>query len=343
MSNLLTRLIVEPGTGVRLGDVDPRYRSFRSPDMASLAIQPRVQRTDRLHLVSRRQEFIVEPGTRVNLSTIDPSYCGRYESCEAALPEIQDLVRKLDQLQYLMYAEKKHSLLIVLQGLDACGKDGAIRHLLTGMNPAGCRIVGFKRPKPEELDHDFLWRVHPHLPAKGEVSIFNRSHYEDVLVVRVRQLAQVNMWSKRYDLINDFERLLVTENNTTVLKFFLYISKEEQLVRFKQRLDDPTRRWKISQADYEERTHWDAYIDAFEDMLQKTSTQHAPWFVIPSNHKWFRDLTVSQIVTRTLDDLGMRFPEPEVNIEDIRRRYHAAENDGQTPDWVTSSILGSRL
>ena len=155
-----------------------------------------------------------------------------------------------------MYAEKKHSLLIVLQGLDACGKDGVIRHLLGGMNPAGCRVVGFKRPKQEELDHDFLWRVHPHLPAKGEVSIFNRSHYEDVLVVRVHQFAQVNMWYKRYDLINDFERLLVTENDTTVLKFFLYISKAEQLARFKQRLDDPARRWKISEADYQERAYW---------------------------------------------------------------------------------------
>ena len=153
-------------------------------------------------------------------------------------------MRKLDRLQYQMHAEKKHSLLIVLQGMDACGKDGMIRHLLTGMNPAGCRVVGFKRPKPEELDHDFLWRVHPHLPAKGEVTIFNRSHYEDVLVVRVHQFAEVNMWSKRYELINDFERLLAMENDTTVLKFFLYISKEEQLVRFKQRLDDPARRWK---------------------------------------------------------------------------------------------------
>jgi PPK2 family polyphosphate:nucleotide phosphotransferase len=292
--------------------------------------------------VSHHKPFVVEPGTRVNLSAIDPGYCGRYESYEAALPEMQDLGRKLDHFQYLMYAEKKHSLLIVLQGLDACGKDGAIRHILMGMNPAGCRVVGFKRPRPEDLDHDFLWRVHPHLPAKGEVSIFNRSHYEDVLVVRVHQLVQVEMWSKRYDLINDFERLLVMENNTTVLKFFLYISKEEQLARFKQRLDDPARRWKISKADYEERASWDDYVNAFEDMLYKTSTRHAPWFVIPSNHKWFRDLTVSQIITRTLDDLNMRFPEPEVDLEDIRRRYHAAEDKAKTPECETGSILGGR-
>ena len=228
-----------------------------------------------------------------------------------------------------MYAERKHSLLVILQGLDACGKDGVIRHIVSGMNPAGCRVVGFKQPKPEELDHDFLWRVHPHLPAKGEVAIFNRSHYEDVLVVRVHQLVQASLWSKRYDLINDFERLLVTENNTTVLKFFLYISKNEQLARFKQRLDDPSRRWKISEADYKERTYWSHYIDAFEDMLHKTSTRYAPWFVIPSDHKWFRDLAISQIVTRTVEDLDMQWPEPAVDIAEIRRRYHDAEFEAE--------------
>src|SRR5262249_18731727 len=212
----------------------------------------------------------------------------------------------------------KHSLLIVLQGLDASGKDGVIRHLMNGMNPAGCRVIGFKVPKPEELDHDFLWRVHPHLPAKGEVSIFNRSHYEDVLVVRVHRFAEVNMWYKRYDLINDFERLLVMENDTTVLKFFLYISKAEQLARFKQRLDDPSRRWKISEADYKERAYWNQYHDAFQDVLYRTSTEYAPWFVIPSNNKWFRDLAVSQIVTRTLEQLEIKWPEPAVDIAEIR-------------------------
>jgi PPK2 family polyphosphate:nucleotide phosphotransferase len=243
------------------------------------------------------------------------------------LAESQGLVKRLDRLQYLMHAGRKHSLLIVLQGLDACGKDGVIRHLLNGMNPAGCRVVGFKRPKPEELDHDFLWRVHPHLPAKGEVTIFNRSHYEDVLAVRVHQFTQADLWSKRYDLINDFERLLVMENDTTVLKFFLYISKAEQLARFKLRLEDPTRRWKISEADYRERAHWGRYTEAFEDMLSRTSTRYAPWFVIPSNIKWFRDLAVAQIVTRTLENLDMRWPEPAVDIADIRRRYHAANRE----------------
>jgi PPK2 family polyphosphate:nucleotide phosphotransferase len=231
----------------------------------------------------------------------------------------------MDQLQYLMYAERKHSLLIVLQGLDAGGKDGVIRHLLTGMNPAGCRVTAFKQPTPEELAHDFLWRVHPHVPEKGDVAIFNRSHYEDVLVVRVHKLAAPAVWSKRYARINDFEKQLSVENKTTILKFFLYISKQEQLARFKQRLDDPARQWKISASDYKERKYWGDYIEAFEDMLHKTSTNHAPWYVIPANHKWFRDLAISHIINRALEDLDMKLPKPTVNIANMRRQYHQAE------------------
>jgi PPK2 family polyphosphate:nucleotide phosphotransferase len=230
----------------------------------------------------------------------------------------------MDQLQYLMYAGKKHSLLIVLQGMDAAGKDGVVRHVITGMNPAGCEVVGFKQPTPDDRAHDFLWRVHPHVPDKGKVVIFNRSHYEDVLVVRVHKLVPERVWSARYDLINDFEKLLAVENNTTILKFFLFISKDEQLARFKQRLDDPARQWKISESDYTERDYWDAYIAAFEDVLRKTSTAHAPWFVIPSNHKWFRDLAISQIITRTLEDLKMKPPQPTVDIAAIRKKYHSA-------------------
>jgi PPK2 family polyphosphate:nucleotide phosphotransferase len=329
MTNLLTKLIIEPGTNVKLGDTDIRCSRLKFCEAPSWKIQPVLKRVAQLSVPNRNKKFLVEPGTNVKLGEIDPSYRGTYESREAAEPEIHSLVLKLDQLQYLMYAERKHSLLVVLQGLDASGKDSVIRHILVGMNPAGCRIVAFKRPKPEELDHDFLWRVHPHIPARGEVAIFNRSHYEDVLVVRVHNPVEVNLWSKRYDLINDFERLLVTENNTTVLKCFLHISKKEQLARFKQRLDDPSRRWKISEADYHERAYWDRYTEAFEDMLSKTSTPYAPWFVIPSNYKWFRDLAVSQIVTRTLEDLDMRWPEPTADIADIRRRYHAAEKEAE--------------
>ncbi len=230
----------------------------------------------------------------------------------------------MEELQYRMYAGNKHSLLIVLQGLDAAGKDGVVRHVLTGMNPSGCVSVNFKQPTAKELAHDFLWRVHPHVPAKGSVAIFNRSHYEDVLVARVHDLVPEKVWSKRYDQINDFEQLIATENNTTILKFFLHISKDEQLARFKKRLDDPARQWKISDSDYKERDYWGDYTKAFEDVLDKTSTEHAPWFIIPSNHKWFRDLAISQIIVRQMEDMDMQLPKPTVNLAEIRREYHQA-------------------
>jgi PPK2 family polyphosphate:nucleotide phosphotransferase len=270
------------------------------------------------------KKFIVKPGSKVRLKHSDPGYHGKHESHEEALPEIQKYLEQMEQLQYLMYAERKHSLLIVLQGLDAAGKDGVVRHIFAGMNPAGCVVSDFKQPTPEELAHDFLWRVHPHVPAKGFVGIFNRSHYEDVLVVRVHELAPEKTWSKRYDEINEFEKLIVAQNHTAILKFFLHISKEEQLARFAARLDDPARQWKISESDYKERGYWSAYTQAFEDVLNKTSTERAPWFVIPSNHKWFRDLAVSQIIARTMEEMDMQMPKPTVNLAEIRRKYHQA-------------------
>jgi PPK2 family polyphosphate:nucleotide phosphotransferase len=272
------------------------------------------------------KKLIVKPGSKVRLKHFDPSYHGKHESHKAALPEIRKNLQKMEQLQYLMYAENKHSLLIVLQGLDAAGKDGVVRHVLTGMNPSGCVASNFKQPTPKELAHDFLWRVHPHAPAKGSVAIFNRSHYEDVLVVRVHDLAPEKVWSKRYNEINNFEKLIAAQNNTTILKFFLHISKEEQLARFAKRLDDPDRQWKISDSDYKEREYWNDYTEAFEDALTRTSTEHAPWFVIPSNHKWFRDLAVSQIVTCTMEQMDMQMPKPTVDLSKIRSEYHRASN-----------------
>jgi PPK2 family polyphosphate:nucleotide phosphotransferase len=200
--------------------------------------------------------------------------------------------QKLGQMQTLLYAERKHGILIVLQALDAGGKDGTVNHVFAAFNPQGASVTGFKQPTPLELAHDFLWRVHPHAPPKGWVSIFNRSHYEDVLVTRVHKLINKATWTARYDRIRDFETELF-ESQTRILKFFLHISKEEQLSRFEQRLDDPTRNWKISESDYSERELWDDYVAAFEDALSATSTHHAPWYVIPSNHKWFRNLAVS--------------------------------------------------
>jgi PPK2 family polyphosphate:nucleotide phosphotransferase len=273
-----------------------------------------------------QKKLIVKPGSRIRLKHFDPGYHGKHESHKPALKEIQENLEKMDQLQFRMYAENKHSLLIVLQGLDAAGKDGVVRHVLTGMNPEGCVSTNFKQPTKEELAHDFLWRVHPHVPGRGSVAIFNRSHYEDVLVVRVHHLAPKKVWSKRYDQINDFERLITLENNTTILKFFLHISKGEQLARFKKRLDDPARQWKISDSDYKERDYWGDYVEAFEDVLNKTSTEHAPWFIIPSNHKWFRDLAISQIIVRQMEEMDMQLPKPTVNLAEIRREYHQAVN-----------------
>ncbi len=268
--------------------------------------------------------FRVEPGSKVSLHKIDPSFKDKHEDKESAAAEIAEHNRKMHDLQYLLYAENRRSLLVCLQAMDAAGKDGTINHVLGAMNPQGTRVHGFKVPSREEASHDFLWRIHRYVPAKGEVVVFNRSHYEDVLVARVHNLVPREVWSKRYELINDFERNLV-ENGTYILKFFLHISEDEQLRRFKQRLDDPTRHWKISDSDYAERKLWNEYQQAYEEALGKTSTKHAPWFVIPANHKWFRNLAVSRIMAETLESLGMKFPPPTVNIEEIRRQYHAAE------------------
>lgn len=269
--------------------------------------------------------LIVEPGSQPTIGSIDPDRLTSYHSYETAAALLRSYVQKIDCMQYLMHAEKKHSLLIILQGLDAGGKDGAVRHILTSLNPSGCRVAAFKQPTKTEMAHDFLWRVHAHAPARGEVAIFNRSHYEDVLVARVHRLVPPDIWSQRFGLINEFEKLLAMANETVILKFFLHISKEEQLARFRKRLEDPTRRWKISDADYQEREHWSEYMAAFEDVLRKTSTRHAPWFVIPANDKPMRDMAISQIIVRTLEDLNMQLPETEVDIARIRRQYHAAE------------------
>jgi PPK2 family polyphosphate:nucleotide phosphotransferase len=270
-----------------------------------------------------RERFIVEPGRKVRLGKIDPSYTGKHDSHEKAAPVIRKHLERAEKLQYLLYADGDQSLLVVLQALDAAGKDGVIRHLFSGVNPQGTLVFGFKQPSKVESEHDFLWRIHACAPARGQIVIFNRSHYEDVLVVRVHDLVPRSVWSKRYDLINDFEKMLV-QNRTHILKFYLHISPEEQLARFAQRLDDPSRHWKISESDYSERELWPKYISAYEDAMEQTSTKHAPWFVIPADHKWFRDLAISQIIADTMDDMGLKLPPTNVSIADIRRKYHAA-------------------
>jgi len=271
-----------------------------------------------------RKKFIVEPGTKVKLSKIDPAYNGKHLSEDDAQAETDQHCQRLRELQYLLYASKTHALLIVLQAMDAGGKDGTIGHVMSAMNPQGTFVAAFKEPTALELQHDFLWREHTHAPAKGTVTIFNRSHYESVLVERVHKLVPKETWSERYKLINDFEQLLYRQSNTQIIKFFLHISPEEQLERFKQRLDDPTRNWKISESDYAERESWDDYRKAYQDVFARTSTKHAPWYIIPSNHKWFRNLAVSQIVAATMEAMGMQLPKPTVDLEMIREQYHKA-------------------
>lgn len=274
--------------------------------------------------MSYLERFRVLPGTRVKLRDIDPAFKDHHENREAATGEIEHYQKKLRELQELLYAERRHSLLVCLQAMDTGGKDGTINHVLAAMNPQGCRVAAFRQPSAEEAAHDFLWRVHQAAPARGEVVIFNRSHYEDVLVVRVHNLVPKEVWSRRYDRINAFEKGLL-EHDTHILKFYLHISKEEQLTRFKERLDDPTKHWKISEADYKERNFWDDYVTAYEEALSRCSTEHAPWFVIPADHKWFRNLAVARIVVEHLEGLKMKYPEPTVDIEHIRREYHAAK------------------
>jgi PPK2 family polyphosphate:nucleotide phosphotransferase len=270
-----------------------------------------------------RKDFLVDPSKPLVLGNIDPNYTGKHDSKSSADELIDEYRQRMEEAQFLLYADGRQSLLVVLQALDAAGKDGTIRHVFSAMNPQGTRVHGFKQPTPLEAAHDFLWRAHLQTPADGEVVIFNRSHYEDVLVVRVHELVPQSVWSERYDKINEFERLL-SENGTKIIKFLLHISPEEQLERFKKRLDDPRRHWKISESDYSERKLWPQYIEAYQDALTKTSTPHAPWYVIPANDKWFRNLAVSQIIADTLKDMALELPPTHVNLDEIKAHYHAA-------------------
>ena len=273
--------------------------------------------------MSYLKKFRVAAGTKVKLGDIDPGFKDHHESHKDAAVEIERDRQKLRALQELLYSDGRCSLLICLQGLDAGGKDGTISHILGAMNPQGCRVHGFKQPSIQEAAHDFLWRIHQATPGKGQVKIFNRSHYEDVLVVRVHDLVPKAVWSGRYDQINAFESELA-DAGTHILKFYLHISKKEQLRRFKDRLDDPAKRWKISESDYKERNFWNAYRNAYEEVLWRCSSRRAPWFVIPSDHKWFRNLAIARIVVEYLEGLKMKMPKPSVDLERIRREYHHA-------------------
>jgi PPK2 family polyphosphate:nucleotide phosphotransferase len=253
-----------------------------------------------------RDQLRVKPGTNVDLSNINPGD-GHGWKKPAAVSETEKQMARLADLQDRFWAEAKRSVLVVLQGIDAAGKDGTIQKVMEAFNPQGCVVAAFKVPSPEELAHDYLWRIHKVVPPKGVIGIFNRSHYEDVLVVRVHNIVPRAVWSKRYGEINDFEKML-TDNGTTIVKFFLYIDKDEQRQRFQERFDDPKKRWKFSMGDLDERKLWDDYTAAFEEALSKTSTANAPWYVIPSNHNWMRNLAVSSILAETIEDLKPAYP-----------------------------------
>ncbi len=263
-----------------------------------------------------KQPLIVPDGSKVQLADFDARHVEGDWNKKSALKQIESNTDLTRDLAYRLYAENRRAVLLVLQGMDTAGKDGTIRTVMTGINPQSCQIVPFKQPSHEELDHDFLWRIHKEVPRRGNIGIFNRSHYEDVLVVRVHNLVPESQWRKRYQQINDFESLLV-EGHITILKCFLHISKEEQRERLQARLDNPQKRWKFSRGDLSERKRWGDYQQAYEEALTRCNTAHAPWHIIPSDRKWYRNLVVSQILRDTLEEMAPEFPPCEPDLGDI--------------------------
>ena len=268
------------------------------------------------------QELKVEPGTKVDLKDYDPDFSGKFKNEQETLEELARLKEKLFDLQALMYADNRYALLIVIQAMDAGGKDGLIRNVMATFNPQGCIVMPFKVPSEEERDHDYLWRIHHAIPRRGEIGVFNRSHYEDLLVVRVHGLVPKEVWKQRYDQINDFEKYLV-ENNVIIRKFYLHISKKEQEERILKRLLDPKKNWKFSAADLKERDHWDDYMEAFEDVLSKCSTKMAPWHIVPADKKWYRNYVVAKVLVDTMEGLNMKWPEPSPDVKELARRAQA--------------------
>lgn len=265
--------------------------------------------------MSRTGEYRIEPGSRVDLNKIRTDDDGRMAKPEA-LAEFQKLRKRLLRLQELLYAESRHALLVVLQAMDAGGKDSTIRSVFTALNPQGCKVVSFKAPNDVELRHDFLWRVHENAPRLGFIGIFNRSHYEDVLIVRVKGLVPEKRWRARYDHINAFEKMLHDEG-TTIVKFFLHISKDYQKRRLERRLAKPTKHWKFDPSDLVERKRWDEYRTAYDEALGRCSTKHAPWYVIPAEHRWYRNLLVARVLVETLESLDMHYPKPTFDAKTI--------------------------
>lgn len=265
----------------------------------------------------RKQPFTLAAGGKFRLKDLDADYTGKYDDNDDAKKDTKANLERLSELQEMMYAQGKKALLIILQGMDTAGKDGTITHVVGAFNPQGVQVHPFKVPTAEELAHDYLWRVHKVTPARGMIGIFNRSHYEDVLVVRVAKLAPEEVWRKRYDHINAFERLL-SDSGVTIVKFFLHITADEQAERLRERQETPSKQWKFSPGDLEVRKQWDDYQRAYEDALTLCNTEYAPWYVIPANHKWYRNLAVSTILVSTMEKMDLRYPDPVPNIKSFK-------------------------
>ena len=261
--------------------------------------------------------YRVRPDSKIKLRQRKTDEDGDFKSEQTAAPVLVKHRERLAELQEVLYAGQERAVLIVLQGMDTAGKDGTIRHIFSGINPQGCEVAAFKIPTPLESRHDFLWRVHQMAPALGMIGIFNRSHYEDVLAPRVHGAITLKETRRRFEEINRFEELLY-ENGVMILKFFLHISKEEQGRRLQARIDDPDKHWKLSATDFKERGFWSAYVEAYEDLLGATSRKHAPWFVIPSDHKWYRNLVISEVLVEAMDDLKLSYPKPTVDPKKLK-------------------------
>lgn len=258
--------------------------------------------------------YRVNPNQKVDLSEWDPDDRAEFDGDKkASRSYLKTLRSRLAELQRLLWAEDKHKVLVIFQALDTGGKDGTIRNVFSGVNPQGIDVQNFKAPTAEELSHDYLWRIHDHTPTAGSLTVFNRSHYEDVLVVRVLDLVPEQRWSRRYDHINNFEQLLADEG-TIIIKFYLHISPDEQAERLQARLDDPTKNWKFNKGDLDHRKLWADYMGAYEAVLSRTSTEHAPWYIVPANRKWYRNIVVAQTIVDTLEALNMQFPDPEEGL-----------------------------
>jgi PPK2 family polyphosphate:nucleotide phosphotransferase len=265
------------------------------------------------------KDFLVAPGKKVRLKSYDTSQHGDFKDKDAAREKLEKDIGRMSELQDIFYAADSYSLLIIFQAMDAAGKDGAIKHVMSGLNPQGCQVAAFKSPSARELDHDYLWRSNIFLPERGRIGIFNRSYYEEVLAVRVHpeflaaqklpaKFSTGKIWKRRFQEINNFEKYL-TDNGTKVVKFFLHVSKDEQKKRFLERIENPAKNWKLSPSDVKERAHWDAYQEAYEDMLSHTSTEGAPWYIVPADKKWFTRVVISDVIVKTLKALNLKYPE----------------------------------